>query len=193
MVKLAALREELNAGLSRSSRLRAGVWAILLLIVLYFVLVVADLSDELSSQYQQQYERLIKVQKLQGQDFWQERRRHELAINQKLLTRMRRAESESLARADLQVEIEEVLRLARLRSPSISMGTFEPMQDLEGVQKLSAQINAQLNKGSALELLKALAEIQSLLTVERFDMTLDRNRRVQMQITAYFQIAGVGA
>lgn len=178
---------EVQRNLADSARLRIGVWVILLILVLYIVLVVADIAAEVSDQYQQVHTRLLKVQNLEGQDYWADRLAIEKAVSRELLARVQQSSSESLARAGLQVEIDKIIKSAQLKSASLNLGAFEPVKGTN-LYRLAAELTAQMSKGSALTMLEAFASYQSLVGVEMFEMTLDGNRRIHVQFSVYFSI-----
>lgn len=165
-----------------SLRLRLGCYAIGLILMLYAALVITDEVAAKQEQFSQISTRLLKIQRLAEDDRWEQRLQSEQATWDSWQQRLWLADSPSLARATVQAEFENIGRELALRAAQVRVGELEQQGP---VYTIDVELRAQYRRDAATRLITWLAEHPKLLTINRLEVQLAGNRRIDLMLTAY--------
>ncbi len=188
MSALAAAVDRARAELADNPRLRLGVWAIVAILLGYFVFAVqADRVDAASAQYASADARLVRGRDLLARQDWPERLSAARATEAELGAKFWHAPNEGLAQANLRAAVDGFTAGLALSEPRVDLGASRPALDAAGLWRVQVRIVGRGVGASTLRLLHRIASHPSKLVVERLDLTRDRgSMRLEVLLSAYF-------
>ena len=178
---LAPLRREFTANV----RLRLGVWAVLALVVFYWILVRADDLEAARADYAGDLARLERAQNAGADADWPVLLEAERSAAEQLTGSLWEAENEGLARAGLLSALNALAGDAGLRDTSVQPGVTQPVAGAPDVWRVQARLSARHLIGAELQLLHTFATHPKKLVVDRLDISQNRSR-VTILVSAYF-------
>ena len=176
--------------LADNARLRVGLWAVLMLAILYGVMLQADRLDAAYDDYGTEADRFTRVEASLASGDWQDWLREEQDSNERLAARLWRADTPGLAQANLQATLNEITEGLELRDARVRPGVSQPAPGAPGVWRVQMQFTASYRRGAELQVLHRLATYPRKLVVDRLDLSRN-NDRLRLILSAYF--LGVGA
>lgn len=185
MSSLTRQLEQARAELQQNTRLRLGVWLILIIAIVYVLLVQSDRNDGARADYAGQLERLRKAQHLSGQDGWNSALSTAQERSDGLQSLFWEAETEGLAQASLQAALNEMISGLQIRNPRLRSGASQPVNNLPDVWQVQTQLEGTYRKGAELQLLYAIAQHPKQLVIDRLDLSR-QNSRLLVLVSAYF-------
>ena len=187
--------DRIRAELAASPRLRAGVWAIVAILLGYWVFVPhAARVDAAATGYAGENARLVRARELLAREDWQQRLDAAAATEVQLVERFWHAANEGLAQAQLRTALEDMARQVRL-ALRIDVGLSQPVPGVPGLWQVQVQITGTATLEGALRMVYAIARHPRLLVEERLTFSRVRTQRggdeirVDGLLSAYFRLA----
>lgn len=197
--QLAQLRKQvtqqtatIQSQLNSDTRLRIGVWLILLMLILQPIWFLQDYRAEKSAGLENLLVQEAKIRRTTSENLWQERAAlssQKLAdLEQKIST----ASSLGVAKATLQSQISSLLDEVGAAGSRIDLQDPSETQ-ISGIYRVSASIQLGLEQNRLFQLLESLENNQKGLVIERLEVSELRSGRALLFITAYFTLNEVRA
>ena len=178
---LGPLREEFASNI----RVRLGVWCVLAMVFLYWILVRSDDLEAARAEYAGEIARLERAQDVRADEDWPLLLEAEQRTGAELTTSLWQAETEGVAKARLLAALNELAGEIELREARIQPSVAQPVSDAPDVWRVQARLMARHRIGAELRLLHALATHPKKLVVDRLDINQSRSR-VNILVSAYF-------
>lgn len=175
----------LRAEFARNGRLRAGVWVLLGLASISLLTLQRERLDEANFAYATEYRQLAATTNALSRRDWAERLAAERELNERLVARFWRADTEGLAQAQLQQAMRELSEGLELRNPRIRSGVSQYVPGIPGVCRVQVQMSSEYPPGGELRLVHAIATHPKKLVADRLDMGRDRFR-IMVLLSAHF-------
>ena len=185
--------DRVRAELAANPRLRAGVWAIVAILLGYGVFVPhAARVDEAAAAYASVNDRLLRARELLAREDWQQRLDAAAATEERLAGRFWHAANEGLAQAQVRTALEDMARRVRL-DPRIDVGLSQPVPGVSDLYQVQVQISGTARLEGALRLIDAIARHPRLLVEERLTFNRTRSARrdevlIDGLLSAYFRL-----
>ena len=188
MSALNRLLAPLAAEFAGNARLRWGVWLILGIVLIYYILSQSDRAAAVYEEYAAEAERLMKAETLLERRDWPALLEAERKAHRELTAAFWQAETEGLAQAELQAAVAEVVEGLRLLDLHVRSGLSRPVPDLPGIWRVQIRLDALYRPGVELKLLHAVATYPRKLVVDHLDLyRRDRqDSRLALSLSAYF-------
>lgn len=178
---------QLQQQTATNPRLRWMLWGVVYIFLLYFALSLGDWRAEQQQSINQLQRTSLKLNQLEAQTQWPEHLLAEQQIGQQLSERLWKAKSPGLAEADLQNYLREQinnhqgegLRLRLAPTETLAVGS-------KTLFKVSVEVSAVIQVTQIDALMRALAEDQRALVVERFSYSPQRSGQLGLLVTTYF-------
>ncbi len=178
---LAPLRQEFTTNI----RVRLGVWCVLAMVFLYWILVRSDDLQAARAEYAGEIARLERAQDARADEDWPLLLEAEQRTGAELTTSLWQAETEGVAKARLLGALTELAGEIDLRDHRVQPGVTQPVADAPDIWRVQARLTARHRMGAELRLLHALATYPKKLVVDRLDISQTRSR-VNILVSAYF-------
>ena len=191
---MAALRTGL-AGLGRelasNARLRLGVYAVLVLLLLYWLLARGPQLAQAAADYAAAAERLDRAEALLAAADWQPRLAAARSANAALDARFWDAETPAQAQAQLRKALADAAASAGVYEPRLQAGVGQAVPEAPGLWRAQVRLAGSYESGGELRLLHGLATHRKRIVLDRLDLTPGRTSRLLLLASAYF--VGVAA
>ena len=178
---LGPLREEFTTNV----KVRFGVWCILAVVILYWILVRADDLEAARTEYAGEVARLERAQDVSAEEDWPLLLEAERRAGAELAANFWQAETEGVAQARLLAALTELAGETEMRDPRVQPGVTIAVDGAPDVWRVQARLTARQRIGAELRLLHALATHPKTLVVDRLDISQSRSR-VNILVSAYF-------
>ena len=178
---LAPMREEFATNI----RVRLGVWCVLAMVFLYWILVRSDDLRAARAEYAGEIARVERAQDARAEEDWPLLLEVEQRTGKELTANFWQAETEGVAQARLLASLTELAGEIELRDPRVQPGVTQPVADAADVWRVQARLTARHRMGAELRLLHALATHPKKLVVDRLDISQTQSR-VNILVSAYF-------
>ncbi len=178
---LAPMREEFATNI----RVRLGVWCVLAMVFLYWILVRSDDLQAARAEYAGEIARVERAQDARAEEDWPLLLEVEQRTGKELTANFWQAETEGVAQARLLASLTELAGEIELRDPRVRPGVTQPVADAADVWRVQARLTARHRMGAELRLLHALAIHPKKLVVDRLDISQTQSR-VNILVSAYF-------
>jgi hypothetical protein len=132
--------------------------------------------------------RLARLVAIAREHDWAQRASASTALRARLEDRLWTAESEGIARADLQDWVSGVARDIGLATLDVRIATSTAKSLPPDLRQITATITAQPAEAALLELLGRIEQAPHLLVVERLDVRQQPSPSLEMALTAYARI-----
>ena len=186
---MAALRggfAALASELAGNARLRLGVYAVLVLLLLYWLLARSPALAQAGADHAAAAERLDRAEALLAAAEWQPRLAAARSANAALDVRFWDAETAAQAQAQLRKALADAAASAGVRAPRLQSGVGQPVPDAPGLWRAQVRLSGSYDGGSELRLLHALATHRKKIVVDRLDLMPGRSARLLLLASAYF-------
>ena len=186
---MAALRGSFAAvagELAGNARLRLGVYAVLVLVLLYWLLARGPELAQAGADHAAAAERLDRAEALLAAAEWQPRLAAARSANAALDTRFWDAETAAQAQAQLRKALADAAASAGVDEPRLQSGVGQPVPGVPGLWRAQVRLAGTYDGGSELRLLHALATHRRKIVVDRLDLTPGRSARLLLLASAYF-------
>ena len=124
--------QQARTELQQNSRLRVGVWTILLIGLTYLLLVQSDRMTLANLDYEGQREQLEKAKSLKTGTGWADQLATQKRLADELSGAFWEADTQGLAQASLQAELNEMIAGLEIRKGRIRSGVMQPLADMPG-------------------------------------------------------------
>ena len=178
---LTPLREEFTTNI----RVRFGVWCVLAMVFLYWILVRSDDLQAARAEYAGEIARLERAQDARADEDWPLLLEVEQRTGAELTANFWQAETAGVAQARLLGALTELAGEIELRDHRVQPGVTLPVADAPDVWRVQARLTARHRIGAELRLLHAFATHPKKLVVDRLDIGQSRSR-VNILVSAYF-------
>ena len=178
---LARLREEFATNI----RVRLGVWCVLAMVFLYWILVRSDDLEAAHAEYAGEIARLERAREARADEDWPLLLEVEQRAGALLNANFWQAETEGVAQARLLAALTELAGEIELRDARVQPGVTQPVADAPDVWRVQARLTARHRIGAELRLLHALATHPKKLVVDRLNISQTQSR-VNILVSAYF-------
>lgn len=171
--------------LAAKARLRAGVWAILAIVLLYWLLVQSDRLAAAGADHAAAVEDLARAQAVLGRQDWPERLAAAQQTHAALSERFWRADTQGLAQAQLQAAVTGIVDGLGFRNRVIQPGLSQPVPGAPDLLRVQLRLSGSYRAGAERKVLHAIATHPRKLAVD--SLNLDRRQaRMVMLVSAYF-------
>ena len=174
-----------KAELADKPRLRAGVWLIAGIALVYCLLAQADRLADAYREYAHQTDGLARVESALIRTDWPQLLEAEKQNQQQLQAALWRADTPGQAQAQLQQAIRTMIDGLDLRKPRIRPGITQPVPELPGVVRVQVELVCRYRSAAALDLLNAVAISPTRLVVDRLVLRRESGY-MEMLLSAYF-------
>ena len=186
----------IRAELAANPRLRAGVWAIVAILLGYAILVPhAARVDTVAADYAAADDRLARARELLAREDWQQRLDDAAATENRLAGRFWQAANEGLAQAEVRTALGDMARRAGGVGSRIDVGSSRPVPGVPDLWQVQVQITGSAGLEAALRLIHAIARHPRVLVAERFVVNRRSRGRGREEVvmdglfSAYFRLA----
>ena len=153
-----------------NTRLRWGLWLILVLLLGHGIVLQSDRLAAVRSDHHAAAERVGKAESVLHQADVAPLLDSEREINRKIRSTFWQAETEGLAQAKLQAALDGMLGRLGLRDIRFRSGSVQPVSRLPGVWRAQVRLDAKFPPGAELRIVHALAAHPEKLVVDRLDL-----------------------
>ncbi len=174
-----------KAELADKPRLRAGVWVVAGIVVVYCLLAQADRLTVAYGEYARQSDGLARVAGALSREDWPQLLEAEKQNGQALQAALWRAETSGQAQAQLQQAVRTMIDGLNLRDPRIRPGVTQPVPELPGLARVQVELTGRYTGASALEFLEAVAVSPAKLVVDRLVLRRESGH-IEVLLSAYF-------
>jgi len=174
-------------------RTMAGLLVILVLIAGEGFLLLRDATGRAQVAYAQQLVRLQRVAAIAQEREWPQREAASASLRAAFEARLWTAESDGVARADLQDWITGMARDIALPSIDVRIEATAPKSLPPELRRISATMTAQPSETALIALLDRVARAPHLLVVDRLDLKQQPNPYLELVLTSYARIGAKSA
>ena len=174
-----------KAELADKPRLRAGVWLIAGIVLVYCLLAQADRLTDAYREYARQTDGLARVASALSRTDWPQLLEAQGRNQQALQAALWQADTSGQAQAQLQQAIRTMIDGLDMRDPRIRPGVTQPVPELQGVVRVQVELVGRYSGAAALELLDAVATSPAKLVVDRLVLRRDGGY-MEVLLSAYF-------
>ena len=179
---------QVRAEWSGNPRLRLGVGLVVVIMVVYLLMVLADLRSELHAQYQQRTMQLYKVQALAGKDEWLRRAEDARSLDTALKSEVPAAATIGLAQAEVQTWMRQIMQAYGPRMTSESHAPVQVAGE-PGVWRIPITVRGLVSVQQLQEILRRIEGANRLTVVDSMTVTMVRDvPNVSITAMAYYRI-----
>jgi len=186
--KFHSLLAELQDQFAGQPRLRLGVWAILAILALYTVITLNDMRNERLPEVQRLADRHARLEAVIASGDWQDRRQSAEAALESRESRIWPSDSRGVARADFESWLRGEAEAAGLESVNLDIRELVAVDDLPGLYRLSARLEAQHDPAAMNKLLERLAQHDYRIGVATLSSRSGRRVGTQLGVVTVFHI-----
>ena len=176
------------AELRNNRRAAAGLLAVLALVGSYGFLSLRDATEQARLARDRELVRLQRVMTIAQERDWPRRAEVAAAARAALEARFWVAESEGIARADIQDWVTGICREAGLPALDVRIELTKPQSIPSGLRQVSATITAQPSEAAVITLLEAIDRAPHLIVVERLNVRQQPSPFLEMVLVGYARI-----
>jgi hypothetical protein len=176
------------AELKQNRRAAAGLMAIAVLVAGYGLLLLADANDAARSSYVEEYRHLQRIATDRDEKDWPARAAASAAIRAALEKRLWPADSEGVARADLQDWVTANGRQAGLDRIRVSIELTTPKGLTPDLRQVIATIGALPTDTALMQFLDRIEREPHLLVVDRLHVQQHPVASLEMTLIAYARV-----
>jgi hypothetical protein len=186
--RIAQMRSEWTG----NPRLRLGASAILVILVVYVLMVLADWRISLHEQYQQRTLQLYKVQALAGRNDWLLRAENARALDKALQSEIPHAATIGLAQAEVQTWMRQIMQAFGPKMSSESHPPV-PVAGEPGLWRIPITIRGLVSVQQLQEILRRIESADRLTVVDNMTVTMIRETpNVSLTAAAYYRVVKPG-
>jgi len=174
--------------LQKNTRLRAGLWLIIGLLLSYIVLLLNDYQGTLQQAHQNAIKRLNQLQSVAHQTQWLERASQAKALRTQLEVKFWHANTQGLAQATFQKWFDTQVNSAKMKKAHLRIQSTFALPKQPNIWKITARLDASFTAQSLHQLLLAMAKHPQFIVTERLEIrNQNRISRFTLIVSAYFQ------
>jgi hypothetical protein len=178
----------LSTELRKNTRLRAGLWLIVAILISYVVLLLNDYQVKLQLEHQNASTRLNQLQTITSQTQWLERAVQAQALRTQLEVKFWQANTQGLAQATFQKWLDtEMKRAKMIKKAYLRIKSVLEMPNDTNAWIVTARIDAPFTPRSLNRLLFAIAQHPLFIVTERLEIRHSRTPRFTLIVSAYFK------
>lgn len=184
----AARTAQMRTEWSGNPRLRLGAGAIIVILVIYLLMVLAEWRTTLHAEYQQRTLQLYKVQALAGKEEWLLRADNALTLNRALQSEIPNATTIGLAQAEVQTWMRQIMQAF---GPKMSSETHAPapVAGEPGLWRIPITIRGLVSVAQLQEILRRIESADRLTVVDSMTITIIRDTpNVSLTAVAYYRV-----
>ena len=174
--------------LRSNRRALAGVSLILVILLVEGFLLLRDATLEKRAEYARERTRLQRVIAVGQERDWPQRATASRALRAQLDGRLWTAESDGIARADLQDWLSAMARDVGLSTIEVRIELTTPKSLPSDLRQVTATVTAQPEEAALIKLLDRIAQAPHLAVVERLSVRQRPNPYLEMVLSAYARI-----
>jgi hypothetical protein len=176
--------------LDANQRLRWMMWGVVYIVIFYVGLTLAEWRDERAQKIELLSRTSIKLNQLEHQKQWSERRAKEKEVATGLRAKLWETQSESFAEADVQNYLRRLMADHKAQNYRPRLAPTERIElGGETLVKVTAEVSGSVAVDQIDHLLKAIADNPKLLDIQRFNYSAQRGGQLDLILSAYFVIA----
>ncbi len=176
------IKHELNA----NRRLRYGVWAIVIIVLLYLALIQSERVATAFKEYQRAYDREAKILAMHAnQDGWFAATDTEKKNTEQLKQLLWQADTVGVAQALLQQSIEKAIAPLKMKNVRMRYGIATQVASDPAVWQVQIQVEARYSKGDEVQFLYNLESSPKQLIIDRLDLN-QKSSQLMVQLSGYF-------
>jgi hypothetical protein len=186
--RLAQVRAEWTG----NPRLRLGAGLVVVILVVYALMVLADWRNDLHEQYQQRTLQLYKVQALAGKDEWLLRVENARALDKALQSEIPSAATIGLAQAEVQTWMRQIMQAF---GPKMASESHAPVQVAgePGLWRIPITIRGLVSVQQLQEILRRIESSDRLTVVDSMTVTMIRDTpNASLTAVAYYRVGKPG-
>ena len=183
--RMAQMRNEWSG----NPRLRIGAFVILVILVLYVLMVLADWRTSLHEQYQQRTLQLYKMEALAGKNEWLLRAENARTLDKSLRSEIPNAATIGLAQAEVQTWMRQIMQAF---GPKMSSESHAPVPVLgePGLWRIPITIRGVISVQQLQEILRRVESADRLTVVDTMTISMIRDvPNVSLTAAAYYRVA----
>jgi len=174
--------------LRKNTRLRAGLWFIIGLLLSYIILLLNDYQGTLQQAHQNAIKRLNQLQSVAHQTQWLERASQAKALRTQLEVKFWHANTQGLAQATFQKWLDTQVNSAKMKKANLRIQSTFALPKQPNIWKITARLDASFTRQSLHQLLLAMAKHPQFIVTERLQIrNQNRIARFTLIVSAYFQ------
>jgi len=174
--------------LRKNTRLRAGLWFIIGLLLSYITLLLNDYQGTLQQAHQNAIKRLNQLQSVAHQTQWLERASQAKALRTQLEVKFWHANTQGLAQATFQKWLDTQVNSAKMKKANLRIQSTFALPKQPNIWKITARLDASFTRQSLHQLLLAMAKHPQFIVTERLQIrNQNRIARFTLIVSAYFQ------
>lgn len=174
--------------LRKNTRLRAGLWFIIGLLLSYIILLLNDYQGTLQQAHQNAIKRLNQLQSVAHQTQWLERASQAKALRTQLEVKFWHANTQGLAQATFQKWLDTQVNSAKMKKANLRIQSTFALPKQPNIWKITARLDASFTTQSLHQLLLAMAKHPQFIVTERLQIrNQNRIARFTLIVSAYFQ------
>jgi len=174
--------------LRKNTRLRAGLWFIIGLLLSYITLLLNDYQGTLQQAHQNAIKRLNQLQSVAHQTQWLERASQAKALRTQLEVKFWHANTQGLAQATFQKWLDTQVNSAKMEKANLRIQSTFALPKQPNIWKITARLDASFTTQSLHQLLLAMAKHPQFIVTERLQIrNQNRIARFTLIVSAYFQ------
>jgi hypothetical protein len=189
---LAGALAEMTAELRRNKRALGGVLAIFVLVGGYGLLVLDDAVVSLRASRNEAGQRLERLAAVGQERDWPARAAASATLRRTLEQRLWPADSEGVARADLQDWVSNAARAAGLERLQVTIESAHPKELPADLRAVTAKLTAVPSEAALEGFLKRVAQDPHLIVVERLHASERPVPLLEMTLVTYARLVGLG-
>lgn len=180
---------QLLTELRQNTRLRLGLWAIIVILLSYTSLWLKDYNAKIQQEHREAITQLNRLQAVANQTQWTQRSSKAQRLLNQLEAQLWQAETRGLAQAVFQKWMNTQITQIKIEGRTIL--TVKPAVDVKLIKNLwqvTADLSANVEPHKVIALIAAIAKHPQLTVIERLNITkIKQNTRFSLLVTAYFQ------
>ena len=181
--------------LDSNDRLRYGIYFILILGLVWFMLVLGDVRIEMSREHGVLQDRYSELQNIGDLELWQQRFREQASTQKELSALLWRSASKNQTLAAVQSAIRKLAADGGITKSNIRIGTPQVADESLGVYSVRTRIRGQFEADQVLSFVASIEDFYPALIFENLTIEIVQGRstdknRINADIVAYYQEPG---
>ena len=178
---------ELLTEFKSNQRFRVLVWAVVVILLIYFSLLLRDIQTELESDFLQVHKRVQEISSVSAQKSWLKNADESSTLKMRAESEFWSSRSEGLAQATFQTWLDQQLEGFHTKNTRIRMLPVERKEDALNLWKVSARIQADSDPSQMQRFLFRIESLDKITIVDTLKVYNDRRKAFDMVVTAWFR------
>jgi len=180
---------QLLTELRQNTRLRMGIWAIIVILLSYTSLWLKDYNIEIQQQYREAVTQLNRLRAVANQTQWTQRAIQAQRLRNQLEAQLWQAETKGLAQAVFQKWVNAQLTKIKIEGRiNLKVKPAVEVKLINHLWQVTADLTANVEPHKLIALIAAVTKHPQLTVIERLNIQKIKDKtRFSLLITAYFQ------